>query len=378
MATLTRIIRDKIIEKIKKFNKIIVIYGARQVGKTTLVKQIVENLNYKTIWINADQSKYIEVLSSKDLNKLKLLVENYELLIIDEAQRIPDIGINLKILHDEIKNLKIIVTGSSSFDLAQKVTEPLTGRKYVLKLLPFSINEMLTELNKFELNNKIEEIIIYGSYPEIYKRQNYKEKEDLLYEIGNSYLFKDIIELNNIRFTRKLNDLLKLLSFQIGSEASINELASKLKLNRESVEKYIELLEKSFIIFRLSAFNRNLRKEVSKMDKFYFYDLGIRNMLINNFNSFNNRNDIGQLWENFIISERIKQLSFSEIHASKYFWRTYTGAELDYIEEKNGQLNAYEIKFNKGKVRIPKTWLETYNNSTFKLINNDNYFDFLT
>jgi uncharacterized protein len=375
---INRIIKSKIIAALRQDeNKIIVLFGARQVGKTTLIKAVTNKIGLKTRWINADQIKYLDILSSRDSNKILSLVDGYELLVIDEAQRIPDIGLNLKIIHDEIKALKVIVTGSSSFDLAQKVVEPLTGRKKVFKLFPLSFNEIKEYIGAFDAKNKMDELMVYGSYPEVYKSINLEDKTDILMELGSSYLLKDIIELGNIKFTSKITDLLKLLSFQLGFEVSINELSKNLGISRDSVEKYIKVLEKAFIIFRLSGFSRNLRKEVSKMDKFYFYDLGIRNLVINNFNPVNLRNDIGQLWENYVISERKKKLSYDNDFASCYFWRTYTGAELDYVEEKNNILSGHEIKYRKKKFKAPKSWLETYPNSTYTLINKDNFHDFV-
>jgi predicted AAA+ superfamily ATPase len=364
-------------EKLKNTNKAVILYGARQLGKTTLSKLIIDNLGFKTLSINADQEKYIEVLSSRDLNKLRSLVHGYELLFIDEAQRVPNIGINLKILTDEITELKLLVTGSSSLNLADKITEPLTGRKWTFTLFPLSLQELSINKNRFELNDKLEDLLTFGSYPEVYTTINKADKSDLLYEIANSYLYKDILELSNIKYPRKIRDMVRLLAFQIGSEVSVHELSRTLGINRETVENYLDLLEKSFIIFRLSGFSKNLRKEVRKSDKFYFYDLGIRNAVIDNLNFPGQRNDIGALWENFIIAERKKYLHYNRINVSTYFWRTYTGAELDYIEEGNGTLMAVEIKYNKGKIKAPKSWMETYPDSEFRLINKENYLDFV-
>jgi uncharacterized protein len=372
-----RKISDSIVNKLRKSSKVVLLYGARQLGKTTLSNFIIKELNIKTMIVNADQSIYHDVLSSRDVNKLKSLVAGYELLFIDEAQQIPELGLNLKILHDEIPELKILVTGSSSFKIANEVTESLTGRKWTFQLFPVSIQELAVNKNKFELNLELENLLIHGSYPEVYTTINKSEKEDLLFEISDSYLYKDILELANIKYPRKIRDLLKLLAFQIGSEVSILELSKNLKVNRETVENYIDLLEKSFVIFRLSGYSRNLRKEISKQDKFYFYDLGIRNAIIGNFNYLNSRNDIGSLWENFVIAERKKFLNYSNIRKETYFWRTYTGAELDYIEESGDFLNGYEIKFQKNKSRIPKTWKDTYSNSDYSIINKENYLDFL-
>lgn len=372
-----RIISAGIKEKILGSNKIVLLYGARQLGKTTLSKALIGEIGLKTLLVNADQSKYVDVLSSKDLSKLKALVSGYELLFIDEAQRIPDLGINLKILIDELPHLKILVTGSSSFRIASDVSESLTGRKWTFELFPLSLEETGAAKNTFEIQEDIENLLIHGSYPEIYTTERKQAKEDQLLEITDSYLFKDILELANIKHPRKIKDLLRLLAFQIGSEVSVLELSRNLGINRETVENYLDLLEKAFVVFRLSGFSRNLRKEISKHDKFYFFDLGIRNAIIGNFNYLNQRNDVGILWENFIIAERRKYLSYHRIHATTYFWRTYTGAELDYVESLNNELHGYEIKYSKTIQKPPKTWMETYSESKFTLINRDNFVPFL-
>ena len=373
-----RLIKEKIIENIRNTNKISIIYGPRQVGKTTLSKEIVADLKLNTLSINVDQGKYIDILSSRDLVKMDSLITGYELLFIDEAQRIPNIGINLKILHDERPDLKIIATGSSSFDLANKISEPLTGRVWSYNLFPLAFCELKNIYSNFELNDLLESALVYGTYPEIFLAGNFKDKEDRLGEISQSYLYKDILDLQDVRKANKITSLLKLLSFQIGSEVSLQELADKLDISRETVERYIDLLEKSFIIFRLSGLSRNLRKEVSKMDKIYFYDLGIRNAVIDNFKPLQDRIDVGALWENFLIVERMKYLSYTRQKNSRYFWRTHTGAELDYIEEYGGKLFAYEMKWGKKMPNVPSAWRETYTNSEFKVINRDNYLEFIT
>lgn len=353
------------------------IYGARQVGKTTLVNSIVKTLKYKTLSINADEEKYVDILSSRNLDKMKSLVEGYEMIFIDEAQRIPNIGINLKILCDGLPKLKIIATGSSSFDLANKITEPLTGRIWSFRLYPVAWLELKNLYNSFELTNLQNQWLVYGGYPEVFTTVNNYEKQDLLKEIGRSYLYKDILALATIKYAVKIRDLLRLLAFQVGNEVSIQELSSSLGLSREAVEHYIDLLEKTFIIFRLSGFSRNLRKEVVKMDKIYFYDLGIRNMVIDNFKQASDRNDLGQLWENFLIAERQKKLVYERISFSSYFWRVHTGAEIDYVEERENKLFGYEFKYRHKNVRVPLTWLDTYKNSSFDLINQKNYSDFI-
>ncbi len=372
-----RELQKTIIEKLHNYDKSILLYGARQVGKTTLVKNIINELGYKTLSINADENKYTDVLSSRDLLRIKSLVEGYELLFIDEAQRIPDIGINLKIIIDGIPNLKVIATGSSSFDLANKVSEPLTGRVWPYTLFPISFLELNSTENSFELNEELSQRLIYGSYPEIFSLINNTDKEEYLKNLSDNYLYKDIFDISDIKNTLQIRNLLKLLSFQIGSEVSLSEIGSQLEMSKNTVAKYIDLLEKSFVVFRLSAFNKNLRKEVSRMDKIYFYDLGIRNIVIDNLKDISNRNDIGQLWENFLILERMKTLKYNRVSYSKYFWRTYTGAKLDYIEEKGETLHGYEFKVNSNKAKLPKSWIETYKNSDFKLINKTNYIKFI-
>lgn len=371
-----RLIKQKIINRIKKTDKISVIYGPRQVGKTTLSNEIIRELKLRTLSVNADQEKYLDILSSRDLDKMKALISGYELLFIDEAQRVPNIGVNLKILHDEIPKLKIIATGSSSFDLANKVSEPLTGRVWNYNLFPLAFCELKNIYNDFELKNLLESVLIYGAYPDVFLTKNNQDKEDRLSEISRSYLYKDILDLQDIRQSAKINDLLKLLAFQIGNEVSINELASNLGISRETVDRYIDLLEKTFIIFRLNGFSRNLRKEVSKMDKIFFYDLGIRNAMIDNFKALKDRNDAGVLWENFLIIERMKFLAYSGTKASRYFWRTHTGAELDYVEEEGGKISGYEFKFGNKKKKVPETWLDNYGEE-FLLINRDNFLEFI-
>lgn len=359
--------------------KIILVYGARQVGKTTLIKMLLDELpTVKALCINADEKKYSDVFSSRDLQKMRLLVDGYELLFIDEAQRIPDIGINLKILHDALPDLKIIVTGSSSLDLASKTREPLTGRVWTFTLYPIAISELLHISNQFDIDQNLSQYLIYGFYPETLTFMNTKDKYQYLQELSSSYLYKDILEMGSIKHHSKLHDLLRLLAFQIGSQVSFSELGNALSMSKDTVMSYIDLLEKSFVIFRLSGFSRNLRKEVSKMSKIYFYDLGIRNILIDNLNSLDFRDDIGKLWENFLMIERKKLLSYRRSFANTYFWRTYTGAELDLVEERAGQLFGYEFKYKPKKIKVPKTWKETYPDATCFQVNRNNYFSFLT
>lgn len=366
-------------EEVKTTNKIIVLYGARQVGKTTLVRTVLQGYEGKILEINADERPYWEVLSSRDFAKLSALVEGYDLLYIDEAQRIPDIGINLKILHDRLPGLKIIVTGSSSLDLANRVKEPLTGRIWTYTLYPISLGEwrQYMDANTFETGTALETFLRYGMYPEVFAYDSHAKKIRYLNEITGSYLYKDILALTSIKFPEKLLQLLRLLAFQIGSEVSVQELSNSLQIHRDAVLNYMDLLEKTFVIFRLNGFSRNLRKEVTKMSKVYFYDLGLRNAVIGNFNEISARNDVGQLWENFLIAERIKQNAYRQYFANYYFWRTYNNAALDWIEEAEGHLSGFEFKWSNKKGRPPQSWVEAYPGSDYLCVNRDNFLDFL-
>lgn len=372
-----RTIEKQIVERIKNSDKIIILYGARQVGKTTLIKLLLKTHFNKILEINADQKKFQDVLSSTDLNQLKRLVSGYNLLFIDEAQRIPNIGLNLKILHDNIPNLKIIATGSSSFELANKVSEPLTGRTWTFTLFPISILELNELNNPFEIDEKIPEFLTFGMYPEIFSYGNDLDKMDYLKELINSFLYKDLLELSQIKNSGKIYDLLRLLAFQIGSTVSYNELGKKLGLSTDTVISYIDLLEKVFIIYRLPGFSKNLRKEITKNKKVYFYDVGVRNALIEDYTLPEKRSDIGHLWENFIITERIKKNNYVRAHLNSFFWRTYTGAELDYLEQGGGQLSGVEIKWGNKTVKAPKSWIENYKGADFKTVNSKNYQDFV-
>lgn len=371
-----RFIQDEIIDRLLHYNKAVVIYGARQVGKTTLCNGIIDELRLKTLRINADESKYIDVLSSRDAKKLSGLVGGYELLFIDEAQRIPEIGMNLKILIDQHKGLKILVTGSSSFELSQQVGEPLTGRKWTYKLFPIAQLELKNIYNTFEFQDQLEDRLIWGAYPEIWQLQGYDIRRAYMQELTDNYLYKDLFALQNIRHPEKLHKLLRLLAFQIGSEVSLSELGTQLEMTKETVARYLDFFEKTFIIVRLSAFSRNLRKEISKNHKYYFLDLGIRNSIIDNFQSLSQRNDVGQLWENFLLIERLKRNTYQEQWIRPYFWRTYTGSEIDYVEEKDNNLCGYEMKWKAKGQHAPRAWKEQYQ-ANWKLIHKENWLDFV-
>lgn len=360
-----------------KPNKALIIFGPRQAGKTTLLNGFLKNCKLKYRLDSGDNIKIHHILGSNDFDVIKEYVQNYELIAIDEAQKIPNVGIGLKIITDQIKDIKIIATGSSSFELAGQLGEPLTGRKITLTLFPVSQLELNEIFNPFELKEKLEEYLIYGGYPEVVSTNNKKEKIDLLMEISQSYLLKDILELERVKSSKILLDLLRLLAFQIGSEVSLAEIAQQLGIDYKTVGRYIDLFEKAFVIYNLRGFSRNLRKEITKKSKYYFYDNGIRNAIISNFNQLSLRDDCGSLWENFLFIERLKKRSYEKIYANNYFWRTWDKKEIDLIEEKDGKLNGYEFKWGSKKIKPPQEWLNTYPESTFEIINKDNYLKFI-
>lgn len=369
------VIKSRIVET----NKAAIIYGPRQSGKTTLANDVINDLGCKTIYVNGDELGHVDVLSSRDGRKLTELVAGYELLFIDEAQRIPDIGINLKIIIDNHPHLKVIATGSSSFDLANSINEPLTGRKWTFHLYPISTFELQEVYNRFELRDQLEERLVWGSYPNIFNLSGRDLKIAYLRELTTDYLYKDILQLDKVRDSLKIRNLLKLLAFQVGCEVSLSELGCQLGISKDTVSRYLDLLEKSFVIFRLGSFSRNLRKEVSKNSKYYFFDLGVRNALTDNFKYLSERDDIGKLWENFLVVERLKKNHYTSQRSSSFFWRTYNGAEIDYVEESGGSLHGYEFKWGEhSKPRPPQTWLEHYDNSTWQVVDRENWLEFVT
>jgi hypothetical protein len=373
-----RSLESRITERIRSGGKVVIVYGARQVGKTTLVETILGNLQYKTLKINADESRYIDLLASRDLRQLRTLVAGYDALFIDEAQRIPEIGINLKLLVDNIKQLRIVVTGSSSLDLASRVQEPLTGRAWLHQLYPIATLELAKMQTPFELREGLDERLIFGSYPEIFSISNRESKREYLDTLVSSYLYKDILELGNIRNPAALRQLLKLLSYQIGYQVSMNELGAQLQMSKETVANYIDLLERAFVIFRVSGFSRNLRKEVSKQDKIYFWDVGVRNSIIENLKRLEDRDDVGVIWENFVIAERKKKVHYERHPISIYYWRTYGGAELDIVEDEEGRVRAYECKWGKAKSKLPESFATAYPNPMFETIRPTSFVEYLS
>jgi len=365
----------KIINKYIYKGKVIILYGARQVGKTTFVKQFARNHSKDYFYMNCDDFKFRQLLENKGIDEISDLLKDQKLVVIDEAQRVENIGLTLKIIVDNLPNVQVIATGSSSFSLSNKILEPLTGRSFEFEMYPLSINELLKYQNNFDIKNTLEKVLIFGLYPEIYNSSKTIAIK-LLENIVNNYLYKDILEFQGLKKSDLIIKLLQALALQIGNEVSYNELASIIGTTKETVSNYINLLEQSYIIFRLNPLSRNLRKEIGKMRKIYFYDLGVRNMLINNLNPINLRNDIGQLWENFCVVERMKRNSHREYRVNKYFWRTSDQKELDYVEEKGGSFTAFEFKFRKSKLTKPQIFLDTYPSSKIKLINSDNFIEF--
>ena len=358
--------------------KVVVIYGARRVGKTTLLNKFIENKSRSDIlFVNGDDIVARQYLESQSIEKLRDFVGSNSLLIVDEAQYVEKIGLNLKLIIDHVPDIRVIATGSSSFELAKDVGEPLTGRKFILKLFPLAQMEISHIEKRHETKSNLEARLLFGSYPEIVTTRNNQLREELLREIISSYLFKDILALEGIRYSNKLVRLLQLLAFQIGAQVSLAELGRQLGMSKNTVERYIDLLEKVFVIFRLGGFSRNLRKEISKSHRFFFYDNGIRNALIGNFNPLGIRNDVGQLWENYIIAERLKRQKYLREATNAYYWRTYDKKEIDLVEERQGKLFGYEIKWTKSRTKAPKEWHENYPDAEFEIIDKENYLQYL-
>jgi predicted AAA+ superfamily ATPase len=358
-------------------NRALIIYGPRRVGKTTLLQNFLSQTPLKYKLDSGDNIKVQNILSSQDFDQIIPYVQGYDIYAIDEAQRVPNIGQGLKIIVDQIPNIKVIATGSSSFALSGQIGEPLTGRKNTLTLYPLSQIELRLLYNQFELKQNLSQVLIYGSYPSVLSASPEKQIAELE-EIVNSYLLKDILELERVKGSKVLLDLLRLIAYQIGGEVSLSELGQQLGIDTKTVARYLDLLEKSFIVYNLRGYSRNLRSEITKKSKYYFLDNGIRNTIISNFNTLGTRNDLGQLWENFLVGERLKAQHYKNIHANNYFWRTWDKQEIDWIEEREGKLFASEFKYSqKGKHKIPKMFTATYPESSSQIITPDNFLDFV-
>jgi len=373
-------IRQKQLDNLRQFlspGKVVVLYGARRTGKTTLVEEFLKEIKEPFLFVSGDDITVQEFLASRSVEKLKAFVGASRLLIVDEAQRIRDIGLNLKLIVDHIEGIRVVATGSSSFDLARSVGEPLTGRKYTLRLYPLAQSEIGQTENPAQTAANLENRLVYGSYPETVLISDNRRREQYLREIVSSYLYKDILEMDGVRHSAKISRLLQLIAFQIGKEVSCAELGGQLGMSKNTVERYLDLLEKAFVVFRLQGFSRNLRKEITKNCRYYFLDVGIRNALINNFNPLSLRDDVGLLWENYLVMERLKKQEYLGLAANNYFWRTYTQQEIDFVEEREGRLNGFEMKWGKGRNRPPREWVAAYPKAGWCVINRDNYLEFI-
>lgn len=375
--SINRAIEKTLIERLIP-NKVNLIFGTRRVGKTFLLKKLIANQPFKTLMLQGEDSDVQQILAQQSVANYQRLLHHIELLVIDEAQAIPEIGKILKLIVDNIEGIRVIVTGSSAFDLANLSGEPLTGRAYFHELYPISQQELMEQENVLQTLQNLEDRLIYGSYPELWNLPFLVTKAEYLKELLNTYLLKDIIAFEGIRNSSKIRDLLRLIAFQIGKEVSMDELGKQLQLSRNTVEKYLDLCSKAFIIKKLEAFSGNLRKEITKSSRWYFWDLGIRNALVNDFRPLTLRTDKGELWENYLISERLKFLKYNRNLAETYFWRTYDQQEIDWLELENGQLRAYEFKWNEAKTKVPRAFATTYSEATFSVINQENYLPFIT
>lgn len=369
-----RILEKQILAKINK-KKAIILMGPRQVGKTTLLKSLFEK-STEIIWLNGDEPDIQSIFENISSKRLEAIIGNKKMIIIDEAQRIPEIGLKMKLITDQLLNVQLIATGSSAFELSNKLNEPLTGRKWEFKMYPISFQEMV---NHHGLLNEIRLLphrLIYGFYPDVVNHPG-NEKE-ILKQLSDSYLYKDLLMIDQIKKPSALVKLLQALALQIGSQVSYHELSQICGLDGKTIEKYMMLLEQSYIIFRLTSFSRNQRNELKKSRKVYFFDNGIRNSLIANFEQIENRTDIGALWENYLVSERVKYLAYQQKWVNNWYWRTTEQQEIDYVEEENGQLSAYEFKWNpKAKGSVPNSFKKTYPTATINIIHRENFEQFL-
>jgi predicted AAA+ superfamily ATPase len=376
MDYLVRELSENILKKLQP-NKVVIVFGARRVGKTVLVKEILSKIGEPFLTLNGEDINVHDKLAIRTIENYKQILGSYKLLYIDEAQKIPEIGLKLKLMIDEIEGLRVIISGSSAFDIHKDAGEPLTGRKYSFNLYALAENEYNLIENPISKIDKVKERLVFGNYPELLHLPDQLDKIDYLNEMVSSYLLKDILVYENIKNSQKIFNLLRLIAFQIGGEVSLQELGKQLGISKNTVEKYLDLLSKGYIIHKVEGFSRNLRKEITKNSRWYFFDNGIRNAVIANFNSVASRNDVGQLWENYMISERIKFQEYTRMPSNNYFWRTYDQQEIDWVEERDGRLFGYEFKWKEGKVKTPSQWQNTYTDSSFQVINQNNFEDWI-
>ena len=356
--------------------KVIILLGPRQVGKTTLLQMLKEKTDKELLYLNCDDNDIKKLLTDVNIHTLQRIIGKHEVVLIDEAQRVMNIGITLKLIADQMPHIQLIITGSSTLDLANMVNEPLTGRKFEYMLFPLSMGEIVNHMGYLETKRSLNDFLIFGTYPDVINNKG--NEREVLNNLTSSYLFKDIFMYQDIRKPEFIEQLLEALALQLASEVSYNELAQLLRTDPHTVQRYISLLEKAFVIFRLRSYSRNARNELKKSRKIYFYDNGIRNAIISNFSPVNTRNDAGLLWENFFIAERLKYLHYHKIFSKRYFWRTTQQQEIDYLEESDGVLHAFEIKLNPGKnVKFPVTFTKNYAGAKCSVVHPENYLDFL-
>ena len=369
---LEKIILDRMFQ-----NKAIIVLGARQTGKTTLLRQITGKLNQPVLWLDADEPFVRSQLTNVNIPDLKLLIGNNKIVVVDEAQQVRNVGQTLKLITDHISDVQLLVSGSSSLEITAQTSEPLTGRKFEFFLYPLSFQEMLEHHGWLEEKKLLDQRLVYGSYPDIAVTKG--NPGELLSLLAGSYLYKDIFKFKDLRRPELLEALLQALALQMGSQVSYNELGKSIGADSETVQRYIDLLEKTFVIFRLRSFSRNIRNELKKSRKVYFYDNGIRNALINNYSPIEMRSDKGALWENYLVNERLKFLTYSRISVNRYFWRTQQQQEIDYIEERDGLLHAYEFKWKaKPGLRVPPVFSKAYPEHTFRTVSPGDFDSFLT
>ena len=373
----TRLLEKPLIARITERRKIVVLYGARQTGKTWLSKKVINKTGWRWLELNGDDPEDQDLLIRPSMIRLAELTAGYDAVFLDEAQRMPEIKIMVKRLYDSNTDRPILITGSSSTGIGESIGEPLTGRTRTYTLYPISVGEYALSEGQLSAERHLETLLILGGYPELFRIENRLEKINQLKELTASYLYKDILELSNVKYRRKIRDLLRHLAYQVGNEVSYSELATNLGLSTDTVISYIDLLEKGFVVFRLGPWSRNLRKEITKKQKVYFFDNGIRNALINDFKHLEFRNDQGALWENFLISERIKRNAYKNSHVESWFWRLQTGAEIDYLEHADELISAFEFKWGTKRIKAPKSFSEAYPAHEFTTVTKDNWFDFV-
>ncbi|MCR5714844.1 MAG: ATP-binding protein [Bacteroidales bacterium] len=378
MEKVKRILQNEMEMRLKP-QKVMLLFGARRVGKTVLVEQIMQNFDGRTLLLNGESMDTVRLLENRTIVNYRQMFSGIDLLCIDEAQHIPDIGMKLKLIIDEVAGIRIIATGSSSFDLQNLAGEPLVGRSTQFLLTPFSVSELVHSSSRMAYMQKMEQYMVYGHYPELESIENEKFKQEYLNDVVDAYLLRDILAFDGLKHAQKMHDLLRIIAYQTGKEVSLDELGVQLALSRNTVERYLDLLQKAFVLFRIGGFSRNLRKEVSKSSKWYFYDTGIRNAVIRDYQPYRLRSEAerGALWENYFVSDRLKRNHNGRLGINFYFWRTYDQQEIDLIEELNGNLTAIEMKSGSKKPTAPKAFLKAYPDAFFSVLNADNYMDFV-